>query len=82
MRTRWWLQWEDDWSLSPGGGVDVLSAAVDVMVSEGVHQVASPPTNCLDVFALTLAHLTVTTHRSSLVQRSPSGTCFRKQVRV
>ena len=41
LRTRWWLQWEDDWTLtpSPHGGHGVLARAKEVC-REGVHQVA------------------------------------------
>ena len=37
VRTRWWLQWEDDWCLPPGG--DVLARAREV-AQLGFHQVA------------------------------------------
>ena len=40
LRTRWWLQWEDDWTLNPGGGGrGVLSRSREVAM-QGVHQVA------------------------------------------
>lgn len=40
LRTRWWLQWEDDWTLNPGGGArGVLSRSREVAM-QGVHQVA------------------------------------------
>lgn len=39
VRTRWWLQWEDDWML-PRGGASLLNQAIDVAQSSGVHQLA------------------------------------------
>eukprot|EP00966_Prymnesium_polylepis_P166258 3843163-Prymnesium_polylepis.3 len=38
VRTRYWLMWEDDWTLPIGG--QVLSRARDVLESAGVQQVA------------------------------------------
>lgn len=38
VRTRWWLQWEDDWELQQPA--ELLMRARDVMAESGVHQLA------------------------------------------
>ena len=43
VRTKWWLQWEDDWRLERGlddRGLDIVERALDAATASGCAQVA------------------------------------------
>ncbi|KAJ8612262.1 hypothetical protein CTAYLR_002913 [Chrysophaeum taylorii] len=40
VRTKWWLQWEDDWRVDGGGSGDLVERAIAAAVESGCSQVA------------------------------------------